>query len=310
MGSILGCRRAALVMAAGMSLGRSPFLRIDNWKKNKNETSIEDIKNEMILEDRKAMFDAVGNSDHALLAAVFLKWENTDAGGGARKRVCESLGLSFNGLRDMAQLVRQLDSSLRAAGYEASQDSDRNMKSWRVIRTCVVAALAPSQLVRVHRPTTKYVATVEGASEKDGEARELKFFIRSDKADRGNPPQERVFIHPSSATFKVGSFNCPWLVYHSLVRTSKAFLRDASECSAYALLLFAGKLEVQAEKGTVCVDDWVYLSAKARIGSLIGGLRQKIDDLLAKKIENPTFDLAGTKEMELIVKLLVTDGLC
>ena len=67
-------------------------------------------------------------------------------------------------------------------------------------------------------------------------------------------------------------------------------------------------MEVIANEGTVVIDKWVKLEAKARIGSLIGGLRQKMDILLKQKIDDPQFDLAGTKEMNLIVKLLVSDG--
>lgn len=85
-------------------------------------------------------------------------------------------------------------------------------------------------------------------------------------------------------------------------------LRDVSECSAYSLLLFGGDLEVRATEGVVVVDDWVKLDAKARIAALIGGLRQRVDLLMEKKIEDPSFELANTNEMLLIVKLLLTDG--
>lgn len=319
MGCILGCRKAALAMAAGMSTGRSPFLRIDDPSRNRRgnnseEMSPEDMKNQRILDERKALFEEVGNSDHAMLAAIFIKWYDMAAGGGARKRLCDSLGLSFVGMKDATQLFKQYDSNLSAAGYFPSKEADRNLKSWRIIRSCVCSALSPSQLVRVQRPSTKYVETVEGAMEKDGEAKELKFFIRPNDDEKqvltaNSKQQERVFIHPSSFNFAVGSYSCPWLVYFSMVRTSKPFLRDVSECSAYALLLFGGQLEVQAKKEVVVVDGWVHLNAKARIGALIGGLRDKVDDLLAKKIDDPSFELASTSEMKLIVKLLVTDGL-
>jgi len=243
-----------------------------------------------------------------------MQWDQTGTGGGERKRLCDSLGLSFNGMRDIAQLVKQYDSSLRAAGYAASKEADRNSNSWMIIRACAVAALAPSQLVRVQRPSAKYVETVEGAMEKDGVAKELKFFIRGSVEDQqaalnahNNKNEERVFVHPSSFAFSVGSYYCPWLVYHSMVRTSKPFLRDVSECSAYALLLF-NDLEVQAKEGVIVIDNWVKLAAKARIGSLVGGLRSRVDSLLTKKIDDPSFELAGTSEMKLVVKLLVTDG--
>lgn len=317
MGSILGCRTPALAMAAGLTLGRSPFLRVDTRRKRRNngeddQASTEEMKQERILEERASLFKTVGNSDHALLAAVYMKWQ--DSGSGLRRPFCESLGLSFNGMRDMMQLVNQMDSSLKAAGYTGSAEADSHAHSWRIIRACAVSSMAPSQLVKVRRPAVTYQETAEGAQEKDGEAKGLKFFVRIDiesssTNETSRAQEERVFIHPSSANFTTGSYNCPWLVYHSLVRTSKAFLRDVTECSAYALLLFGGQLEVQAASGIILVDGWAQLSANARIGSLIGGLRKKVDELLTKKVEDPSFELANTPEMNLIVKLIRTDGL-
>jgi len=57
------------------------------------------------------------------------------------------------------------------------------------------------------------------------------------------------------------------------------------------------------------VDNYVRTSANARIGALIGGLRRKVDDLLSKKIADPSYAVAKSVEMKLIVKLLRTDGL-
>lgn len=322
MGSILGCRSAALAMAAGMSIGRSPFMATENFARvgDDKESTIEEMKRQRTLEARKELFKTVGNSDHAMLAAAFLQWDS--CGDRERRQYCDLIGLNVNGMRDMKQLVNQLHASLAAAGYDLTEESDRNFKSWRIIRACAVAALAPSQLVRVHRPSTKYAETIGGAKEKDGEAKELKFFIQasddSPKSDGSRDgmqyhhhgvAEERVFIHPASANFATGNFSCPWLVFHEMLRTSKAFLRDCTECSAYALLLFGGKLEVQASNGVIVVADWVRLAANARIGALIGGLRKMIDELLTRKIGDPKFDIASTVEMKLVRSLLVTDGL-
>lgn len=302
-------------MSAGMSVGRSPFLRVDAPRKNPNgDESVQDMKQRLILAERAKLFDLAGNSDHAMLAAAFMNWESLKTGGGERKRYCESLGLSFNGMRDILQLVNQYGSSLSAAGFGESAESNRNIRSWRVLRTCAISAMAPGQLVRVQRPSTKYEETAEGSREKEGVAKELKFFIRLEEEESSaiesqRPKEERVFIHPSSALFSVGNYSCPWLVYHSMVKTSKAFLRDATECSAYALLLFGGEMTVEARNGLIMVDGWGKLSANARIGALIRGLRAKIDDLLAEKIKDPTTDISDTPEMKLIVKLLLTDGL-
>jgi ATP-dependent RNA helicase DHX57 len=305
-------------MAAGISNGRSPFLRVDtprNRQKVGGEESFQEMNQRRVVEERAKLFALSGNSDHAMLAAAFMNWENLDTGGGGRKRYCETLGLSFTGMRDILQLVNQYSSSLSVAGYVQSAESDRNAKSWRILRTCAISAMAPGQLVRVHRPSTKYEGTAEGAREKDGVAKELKFFVRLEvessalQTSNERKKEERVFIHPSSALFSVGNYSCPWLVYHSMVKTSKPFLRDATECSAYALLLFGGQLNVEARNSVIVVDGWAKLSANARIGALIRGLRGKMDDLLALKIKDPTIDISDTHEMKLIVKLLITDGL-
>lgn len=298
-------------MAAGFSVGRSPFLRVDGPSRGPTDES-----NRSILRERAALFEKCGNSDHAMLAAAFMTWQNTDPGGGGRKAYIDSLGLSFNGMKDIAQLASQYDSSLSAAGFASSRDSDRNGQSWRVLRTCAVASMAPNQLVHVVRPSEKYEETAEGSRLKQGEAKGHTFFIRVVEGEKSaaltthrQQKEQRVFIHPSSALFSVGSYSCPWLVFHSMIHTSKPFLRDATECSAYALLLFGGDLTVEARNNTILVDGWVHLSANARIGALIQGLRSKMDDLLQEKIENPATSISETPEMQLIVKLLKTDGL-
>lgn len=336
VGSLLGCRSASLAVAAGMTVGRSPFLKLDVFQNDRKkpprrrdddedeedandeaakEKAFEEARQQRVVAARSELLRRVGHSDHAMLAAAYAAWN--DASSGEKRRYCESVGVSVHGMQDMRKLVQQLDSSLSSIGFRASAESDANANSWRVLRSCVVAALAPSHVVRIHRPSTKYTETVDGAVEKDGVARELKFYVRDesttseDEQPRGcsssgkhtyhGTSEERVFVHPSSAVFKVGNYGFPWLVYHELVRTSKPFLRDATECNPYALLMFGGAIDIQASNGLIVVDDWVRLSANARIGALIGGLRCRVDELLKRKVANPKLDV-GTVEMKLIVE--------
>ena len=302
MGSILGCRSAALAMAAGISLGRSIFLRLDNVRNNSTDSFLDEAKRKKVLVQREELAKEAGYSDHALLAYTFLKWQGTETG--LRSRFCDSLGVSGNSLRDMSQLYNQLHNSLVEAGFYATPESNQYNSSWRIIQTCAVSGMAPNQLVKVRRPGTKYHETAEGAKEVDGVAKELSFYIRGEAGK-----EERVFIHPSSINFSTGNYGCPFLVFNSMVRTSKPFLRDVTECNAYALLLFGGEIQIQAAKGIVTVDDWVDLSANSRIGALIGGLRRRIDSLLAEKIVNPTIDVSSLPEVQLVVKLVRTQGL-
>jgi len=148
MGALLGCRSAALAIAAGLSTGKSPFLKIDNRYTQRNSENNDFNQNESVLQERKKLSNVVGNSDHAMLAAIFMEWNSLTGGHGLKRKYLNSLGLSAPAMHDMQQLVQQYDSALCNAGFGHTKDSDANSKSWRIIRSCIVSALAPSQIVR------------------------------------------------------------------------------------------------------------------------------------------------------------------
>jgi hypothetical protein len=325
MGCILGCRTAALGIAAGLSIGRSPFLRIDVPRSEGSaDQSTGFDKTEQILTARHDLAEKVGNSDHALSAALYNEWTSRRGQNKRRSELCESLGLSVPAMKELEQLGSLLDTALRNLGFQPSNESDRHANSNRIIHTCAISAMSPSQLVKVVRPKTTYDKTAQGAKEKDNHSRDLKLFIRlpcddkestehdsnTDKAAYTKKAyrEERVFIHPASSNFAIGSYSCPWLVYFQLLRTTKPYLRDVTECSPYALLLFGGALTVQASKDVIIIDDWATLSANARIGSLVGGLRRQVDLLLANKASDASIDISSTDTMKLIATLLQTDG--
>eukprot|EP00522_Entomoneis_paludosa_P010319 CAMPEP_0172441418 /NCGR_PEP_ID=MMETSP1065-20121228/1967_1 /TAXON_ID=265537 /ORGANISM="Amphiprora paludosa, Strain CCMP125" /LENGTH=1439 /DNA_ID=CAMNT_0013190781 /DNA_START=22 /DNA_END=4341 /DNA_ORIENTATION=- len=310
LGSMLGCRDAGLAMGAGMSLGRSPLLRIDSPRRNDpDEDPIDAMKRKDTLEARRNALDQVGKSDHAYLAKLFMDWD--ELRGPEKKRYCEHLGLSIPGMREMLQLKQQFDSALASVGYRHSKEANKHSHLWSIIRAVAVSGMSPSQLVKVVRPAQSYQETAEGAKEKEGRAQELKFFVRTSRDasvvdQRSN--EERVFIHPSSGNFSVGNYSCPWLVYNSLVRTSKPFLRDVTECNEYSLLLFGGDLEIQASQGVVVIDSWCKLSASPKIGTLVGGIRRRLDELLTLKVLDPSLDIAATAELQIISRLIRKGG--
>lgn len=211
-------------------------------------------------------------------------------------------------------MYNQLESSLSLAGFFESDDSNTNSKSQRLINSCIVSARAPSQLARVKRGAIKYTETVDGAIEKEGVAADLKLFTRSSQTTESSVKEyhgideERVFRHPSSFNFSKSTYSCPWIVYHGLLRTTKVFNKDVTECRAYALLFFGGDITVLVASNMILVDGQVRLTANPRIGALIGGLRRKMDELLLEKIETPSMALASTV-IKLFVKLNLSDGL-
>lgn len=57
------------------------------------------------------------------------------------------------------------------------------------------------------------------------------------------------------------------------------------------------------------VDGWLKLRGWARIGVLISRLRGMVDDIIAKKVENPGMDLRNNDVIRAVVKLIELDGL-
>ena len=159
MGCLLGCRDISVAIAATLSAGRSPFLRIDSFNgkhRRKDDAEQEKVStNKEILDERAALFKMVGNSDHVMLGKAFLLWKECN-GAAEKKSYCDRLGLAFNGMREILALNRQLDSSLTTLGFHPSETSNMNDSSWRIVRSVLVSSLSPTQVVRVQRPSVKY----------------------------------------------------------------------------------------------------------------------------------------------------------
>ena len=92
MGSLFGCRNISLAIAAGMSVGRSPFMRISSspFQAKRNTDCVADdekqVSNEQILEARRTLFKSVGNSEHCMLGKAYLLWD--EAKGVERRKYC------------------------------------------------------------------------------------------------------------------------------------------------------------------------------------------------------------------------------
>jgi HrpA-like RNA helicase len=116
----------------------------------KDDGKEEENQRRNIIAERSKIVEVVKNSDHALIAYIFSKWLETESDQcrGSGKKYCETLGLSYVGMLDMKQLVSQYDSSLVSIGFLPDSSSDANSNSWPVVRSCIVAALSPNQLVR------------------------------------------------------------------------------------------------------------------------------------------------------------------
>jgi len=120
---------------------------------------------------------------------------------------------------------------------------------------------------------------------------------------------QRVFIHPSSVNFNATSFANSFLIYADRQFTTKPYLRDTTEVTAYPILFFGGTLVPNYTSGLVTIDGWLHFSSPGRVVALIEGLRQALDELLDKKIENPSLDIYSSAALKVVVRLISTDGL-
>ena len=51
------------------------------------------------------------------------------------------------------------------------------------------------------------------------------------------------------------------------------------------------------------VDSWLRLRGWARIGVLVSRLRSMLDDVLARKIDDPGLDMGGNEVVEAVMRL-------
>jgi ATP-dependent RNA helicase DHX57 len=79
--------------------------------------------------------------------------------------------------------------------------------------------------------------------------------------------------------------------------------------NAYTALLFSGPITLDTLGRGLIVDGWLRLRGWARIGVLVSRLRSMLDDVLAKKIDDPEMDLTNNEVVALVTRLVELDGM-
>ncbi|KAI9843922.1 MAG: hypothetical protein M1838_002404 [Thelocarpon superellum] len=296
-GATFGCLEACLVIASTLTV-RSPFVAPQ-------------AKREESKQARVAFSQGQGD-----LLADLRAYEAWSAMQGTQpqreiRAWCEAHYLSYQTLVDISSNRGQFVSSLKEMGflpvqYHGSDASwqasfNRHNGNEAILRALVAGAFHP-QLVRIDFPPQKFAASVSGAVALDPEARTIKYFARD---------QGRVFVHPGSILFDAQTFgsSVAFLSYFTQMATSKLFIRDLTPFNAYTLLLFSGPITLDTLGRGLVVDGWVRLRGWARIGVLVSRLRTMLDDVLAKKIDDPTVDLCANDVVDTVRRLIELDGL-
>ena len=293
-GVTFGCFDVCLTMAAVLA-ARSPFVAPQS-KRDESKAS-------------RAAF--AGNQGDLLCdARAYEAWaEKRDKMHNRELRTwCESTYLSIQTLHDIHSNRTQYLSAMKESAflpwdYRPDPTSSFNVHGTNdpLIRALIAGACTP-QIARIDFPEKKFASSASGAIELDPEARTIKFFDE----DNG-----RVFVHPSSTLFGAQSFvsGTAYLSYFSKMETSKVFIRDLTPLNVYSLLMFSGPITVDTQGRGLLVDGWLKLRGWARIGVLVSRLRKMLDEVLAKKVEDPALDITGEEVVTVVRKLVELDGM-
>ncbi|KFY48682.1 hypothetical protein V495_01101 [Pseudogymnoascus sp. VKM F-4514 (FW-929)] len=291
-GAMFGCLDASVIIAAILTL-KSPFVSPQDKREESKAARAKFSGNQG---------DLIGDL-HA-----FEQWDemmsNRSIRQGEVRNWCGDNFLSFQTLSDIASNRTQYLSSLREIGfipYRVSATLNHNNSNVALLRSLIAGAFNP-QLARIDFPDKKFAQSISGAVELDPEARTIKYF---------NQENGRVFVHPSSTMFDAQTFpgNAAYMSYFNKMATSKIFIRDLTPFNSYTALLFSGPITLDTLGRGLIVDGWLRLRGWARIGVLVSRLRSMLDDVLAKKIDEPEMDLSNNEVVAIVTRLVELDGM-
>ncbi|KAL8259783.1 hypothetical protein R6Q59_027736 [Mikania micrantha] len=268
MGSIFQCVNPALTIAAALA-SRSPFVLPISRKEEADEA--------------KRSFAGDSCSDHIALLKAFEGWKEAKRSGN-EKSFCWENFLSIQTLKMIGDMRLQFLDLLSGIGFvDKSKGANvYNQYSDDMEMVCAVlcAGLYPNvaQCKRRGKRTALYTKEVG-----------------------------KVDIHPASVNAGVHVFPLPYLVYSEKVKTSSVYIRDSTNISDYALLMFGGNLIPSKNgDGIEMLDGYLQFSASKSVLGLIKKLRGEVDRLLKRKIEDPTMDVnvEGKGVVAALVELL------
>ncbi|XP_034225588.1 DExH-box ATP-dependent RNA helicase DExH1 [Prunus dulcis] len=268
MGSIFQCLNPALTIAAALA-HRDPFVLPLNRKEDADAA--------------KQSFAGDSFSDHIAVVKAFEGWKEAKHNG-TGKTFCWDNFLSPVTLQMMEDMRIQFLDLLSNIGFlDKSRGANAyNQYSHDLEMVCAIlcAGLYPNvvQCKRRGKRTAFYTKEVG-----------------------------KIDIHPASVNAGVHLFPLPYMVYSEKVKTTNIFIRDSTNISDYALLLFGGSLiPSKTGEGIEMLGGYLHFSASKSVLELIRKLRGELDKLLNRKINNPGLDVSseGKGVVSAVVELL------
>ena len=296
-GAAFQCLDACLTMAAILTV-KSPFVSPQTKR-----------------DESKAARAGFGNGHGDLICDLhaYEQWSEKRQNGeptSSIRRWCDENFLNHQTLMDISTNRRQYVSSLQELGFlppgngssvSTDQVYNRENSNEALLRALVAGSFQP-QIARIDFPNKKFAASSSGAVELDPEARTIKYF---------NEENGRVFVHPSSTLFDAQGFpgNSVFVSYFTKMATSKVFIRELTPFNVYSLLMFSGPITIDPQGRGLFVDGWLRVRGWARIGVLVSRLRMMLDEVLARKIDEPNWDMSSSDLVTVVRRLVELDGL-
>ncbi|XP_030482340.2 DExH-box ATP-dependent RNA helicase DExH1 isoform X2 [Cannabis sativa] len=254
MGSIFQCLNPALTIAAALA-HRDPFVM--------------PIERKEEADAAKRSFAGDSCSDHIALLKAFEGWKEAKRNGNDRAFCWENF-LSPVTLQMMEDMRMQFLDLLAGIGFvdKSRGPAAYNQYGQDLEMVCAIlcAGMYPNVVQCKRRGKRSAFYTKEVG---------------------------KVDIHPASVNAAVHLFPLPYMVYSEKVKTTSIFIRDSTNISDYALLLFGGNLiPSKTGEGIEMLDGYLHFSASKSVLDLIRKLRGELDKLLNRKIEEPGFDIS------------------
>ncbi|XP_062166386.1 DExH-box ATP-dependent RNA helicase DExH1 isoform X2 [Alnus glutinosa] len=273
MGSIFQCLNPALTIATALA-HRDPFVLPINRKEEADAA--------------KRSFAGDSCSDHIALLKAFEGWKDAKRNGRERAFCWDSF-LSPVTLQMMDDMRMQFLDLLSDIGFvDKSRGANAyNQYSHDLEMVCAIlcAGLYPNVVQCKRRGKRSAFYTKEVG---------------------------KVDIHPASVNAGVHLFPLPYMVYSEKVKTTGIYIRDSTNISDFALLLFGGNLTPsKSGEGIEMLGGYLHFSASKSVLELIRKLRGELDKLLNRKIEEPGLDISmeGKGVVAAVVELLHSHNL-
>jgi ATP-dependent RNA helicase DHX57 len=236
---LLSCVDPILTICAGLTL-QTPFLSPQGAQQEATAAQLR---------------FGTAKSDHLSLLKVYREFVKAKHEHRARE-FCSEHFLSYITLDTITKVRKQFSEILEEFGFIQRSLADNSGSSLlggpsanshsdkvKVLQGCLCAGFY-SNVVKIQPPPSTFVKIAEGgAVESTADRRKFKFFTKN----------QQIFLHPASINFPQQSFESVWLVYLSLVQTSKLYLRDSTMVFPIPMLLFGGNLRVDHTKGYLIV---------------------------------------------------------